>query len=137
MDEHQPVDQNEFVYRRIPRAFFQPTPPVLFLIAAFRPTANDTTGLSVFRAGFLRPEDTRANVDPARRNDYYVVSLAVAELQALGLTVVPEPDPQGPPGHVVIPELNWTAYKADKGRLKVVLAELARLASTAIVHQPS
>ena len=129
MDEHQPVDQNEFLYRRIPHAFFRPTLPVLFLIAAFRPTTNDTTGLSVFRAAFLRPEDTLANVPPARRNDYYVASLAVSDLRALGLTVVPEPDPQGPPGHAVIPELSWAAYQADKNRLKVVLVELARLAS--------
>ncbi len=137
MDEQQPVDQSEVVYRRIPRVFFQAALPVLFRIAAFRPTANDTTGLSVFRAGFLRPEDTLANVAPATRNDYYVVSLAVADLRALGLTVVPEADPQGPPGHAVIPELSWPAYQADKNRLKVVLVELARLASAAIVHQPS
>ena len=104
---------------------------------AFRPNQNDTTGLSVFRASFLRPEDTLANVEPAKRNDYYVVRLAVADLRALGLTVVAEPDPQGPPGHGVIPELSCVAYQADKARWKPVLFELAKLASAAIVHQPS
>ena len=65
------------------------------MIAAFRPTTNDATGLSVFRAGFLRPEDTLANVDPAKRNDYYVARLAVANLLSLGLTAVADPDQYG------------------------------------------
>src|SRR5207253_2368721 len=112
------VADDEFVYRRIPRSFYRVdlSPPVQPL--AFRPNPNDTTGLSVFRAALLRPEDTLANVDAARRNDFYVARLAVADLRALGLTVVPEPDPHGPPGHAIIPELSWQAYQADKGRVK-------------------
>ncbi|HTU89621.1 MAG TPA: hypothetical protein VMF69_05950 [Gemmataceae bacterium] len=137
MDEQEPVQDDEFVYRRIPRIFFDSAiaPPIRR--EAFRPTHNDTTGLSVFRAAFLRPEDALAHVDPAKRSDYYVVRLAVADLRALGLTLVANPDPNGPPGHALIPELSWPAYQADKARWKPILFELAKLASAAIVHQPS
>ena len=136
-DQLTPIADDAFVYRRIPRSFYQGSlqPPVQTL--AFRPNPLDTTELSVFRAAFVRPEETLTTIDPAKRNDYYVVSLAVADLRALGLTVVPRPDPQGPPGHAEIPELSWAAYQADKNRLKVVQVELARLASAAIVPQPS
>lgn len=107
MDEHQPVD------------------------------ANDTTGLSVFRAAFVQPADILANIEAAKRNNYYVARIAVQDLHRLGLTVVPEPVPNGPLGHAIIPELTWQAYRADKQRLKQIQVELAKLASAAIVHQPS
>ena len=47
------------------------------------------------------------------------------------------PDPQGPAGHAVIPELSWPAYQADKQRLKQVQLELAKLASAGIVYNPA
>jgi hypothetical protein len=137
MDDREPVQDDEFVFRRVHRTFFDPGRAILVRREAFRPTHNDTTGLSVFRAGILRPEDTLANVDPVKRNDYFVVRLAVANLQALGLTVVADPDPNGPAGHALIPELSWPSYDADKARWKPVLLELAKLASARIVHQPS
>ena len=137
MDEREPVQDDEFVYRRIHRIFFDSGVAPAVRREAFRPTHNDTTGLSVFRDGFLRPEDTLANVDPAKRNDYYVARLAVAALRSLGLTVVADPDPNGPAGHALISELSWPAYDADRARWKPILFELAKLASAAIVHQPS
>src|SRR5579862_947909 len=137
MDDSQPVDPSEFLYRRIPRVYFQAGSPLQFRIIAFRPTANDTTGLSVFRAVFVQPVDILANLEADKQKEFYVVRLAVPDLHLLGLTVRPDPDPSGPAGHAVIPELSWQAYQADKQRLKVVFAELAKLASAAIVHQPS
>jgi hypothetical protein len=137
MHEHQPVDEGEFVYRRIHRTYYQAGLPIPIQLAAFRPNPSDTTGLSVFRAAFVQPEDTLARLDASKRNEYYIARIAVGDLQRLGLSVVPEPDPNGPRGHAVIPELSWQAYQADKQRLKRVLLELARLASTAIVHTPS
>jgi hypothetical protein len=35
----------------------------------------------------------------------------------------------------VIPELNWSAYQANKKTWKPILFELAKLSSTAIVHR--
>ncbi len=137
MDEQQPVEESEFVYRRIPRTYYQTGLPISIHPAAFRPNPNDTTGLSVFRAAFLQPADTLANIEAVKRNNYYVARIAVQDLLRLGLTVMPEPDPNGPLGHAIIPELSWQAYQADKPRLKPIQVELAKLASVAIVHQPS
>jgi hypothetical protein len=137
MDERDPVDDGEFVYRRIHRAFLNPTAPIPIQFPAFRPTPYDTTGLSVFRARFLvQPQDTLADAAPGKAKDYYVARLAVRDLRSLGLTVVPEPDPAGPLGHAVIAELSWSAYQAQKQRWKPILVELAKLASADIVHRP-
>ena len=137
MDEHDPVDEGEFVYRRIHRAFLDPTAPIPIQFPAFRPTANDATGLSFFRACLLgQPQDALANVPPEKARDYYVARLPVHDLRNLGLTVVPEPDSSGPLGHAVVPELRWADYQAQKQRWKPVLVELARLASADIVHRP-
>jgi len=137
MDERQPVEDSEFVYRRIHRSFFDPTVPIPIRMAAFRPNENDTTGLSVFRARFVQPPDTLANVDKAKTNDYYVVGLSVRDLRNLGLTVNPEPAAVGPRGHAVIPELRWQVYASQKDLCKPLLVELAKLASANIVHPPS
>jgi hypothetical protein len=135
MDQNDPVEDDEVVYRRIHRSFYDAaiSPPIRS--EAFRPNNNDNTGLSVFRAHFVQPFDTLINIEPGKRNDYFVARLAVAELKKLGLTIVPEPG--GPPGHAVIPELSWQAYHASKKSLKVVQFELAKMASTSIVLAPS
>jgi hypothetical protein len=111
--------------------------PIPIQAVAFRPNQNDITGLSVFRAAFVQAADTLANIEADKRDNYYVARIAVQDLQRLGLTVVPELDPDGPSGHAIIPELSWQAYQADKQRLKQVQVELAKLASADIVHQPS
>jgi hypothetical protein len=98
MDEHDPVDDGEFVFRRIHRTFFDPRVQIPIQFPAFRPNPNDTTGLSVFRARFVQPADTLASLDPAKAKDYYVARLAVRDLRNLGLTVVPEPAPRRPTG---------------------------------------
>jgi hypothetical protein len=138
MDEHDPVNDGEFVYRRVHRTFFNPIAQIAVQFAAFRPNQNDTTGLSVFRAGFSGgPEDVLANLPPEKAKDYYVARLAVRDLLDLGLTVKPEPVPGGPLGHAVIPQLNWPDYLAQKQRWKPISTELARLASASIVHRPA
>ena len=136
-DELVPVDADEFVYRRIHRSFYDPALSVPIQYAAFRPNQNDTAGLSVFRARFVTPDETLSNVPEAKRNDYVVVRIGVRDLIRLGLSVVPDPDPSGPAGHAIIPELRWDAYNADKRRLKEILSELATLAGREIVHRPT
>ena len=134
MDQQEPVDDIEFVYRRIHPSYYNPALPVAVLLEAFRPSKSDTTGLSVLRARFAQPQDTLANRDPAKVRGYRVAQLAVARLRLLGLSVRPEPVPGGPPGHAVIPELAWDAYEASKAQWKPVLLELAKLASGVIVY---
>jgi hypothetical protein len=137
MDEKDPVDDSEFVYRRIHPNYVDPALPIQVQRDAFRPTQNDTTGLSVFRAALAKPSEALANLDLAKAKDYHVVRLAVRDLQKLGLTVVPEPLLGGPLGHAVIPELSWAAYQAQKLHWKAVLVELAKLASADIVLRPA
>lgn len=136
-DEQQPVEESEFVYRRIHHKHYDRNLPVPIQALAFRPNENDTTGLSVFRARFVHPRGTLANVETSRRTDYYVARLAVRDLIKLGLTFVPEPDLAGPSGHAVIPELSWDAYQKNKQPMKLVQVQLASLASADIVHSPN
>ncbi|MBI3412067.1 MAG: hypothetical protein HY040_27365 [Planctomycetes bacterium] len=137
MDEHDPVDDGEFVYRRIHRSFFLASALIPIQFPAFRPNANDLTGISVFRAALAQPTDTLGNIQHDKIVEYYVSRLHVRELQKLGLSVVPEPLPTGPPGHAVIPELNWPSYRQHKQRWKPIIVELVRLASADVVHRPS
>ena len=134
MDEHDPVDDSEFVFRRIHRNFFNASMPIPIRVGAFRPNPNDTTGLSVVRAAFGPPAGMLALIDPIRASDYYIAQLSVADLRNLGLTVTPDPVSGGPVGHAVIPELGWPAYQSQKQSLKPVLVELTKLASANIVH---
>jgi len=137
MDELDPVDDAEFVYRRIHRTFFDKNAPIPVQFPAFRPNVNDSTGLSVFRALFVQPAQTVANIDPAKANEYLVARLLVQDLLRLGLTVAPEPAGDEAPGHAVIPQLSWDAYRADKQKWKPILVELAKLASKDLVHLPA
>ena len=137
MDENDPVDDGEFVYRRIHPTFYDPSQPIPVRLLAFRPSEQDAAGLSVLRAQFARPQDVLANRDPAKMAGYYVARLAVRQLRALGLSVIPDPIPGGPAGHAVIPELACDSYQNNKKQWKPVLTELAKLASADIVLGPT
>jgi hypothetical protein len=137
MDEHEPVDDDEFVYRRIHRTFFDASVAIPIQFPAFRPNPNDTAGLSVFRSSLGPPADTLAQIDPTKVKDYFVARLSVRNLRSLGLTIAPEPVLGGPLGHAIIPELSWVAYQAKKQLWKPILVELAKLASDDIVHRAS
>lgn len=121
------------MWRRIHQSFFRDGLLIPVLRGAFTPNQSDTTGLSVYRERFVTAEETLANIDPEKRPQYRVVRLPVEELRQLGLSVIPEPDPEGPPGHAVIPELSWSAYQADKPRLRDIQIELTELASKNLV----
>ena len=135
MDEHAPVDEGEFVYRRVPRVFYDSSLPIPIQAAAFGPTTNDTKGISLFRVNFAQPLDNLGNVDPAQAKDYYVARISLRNLAKLGLAVKPDPIAGGPPGHTLIPDLSAIAYQANKQSLKAITAELAKLASADIVHE--
>jgi hypothetical protein len=137
-DQSQPVEESEFILRRIHRQHYQEGADIPVLASGFRPTQQDTTGISVFRERFLaQTVDALASLAPEKQGNYFLARLAVEDLRKLDLTVVPDPDYAGPPGHAVIPELSWQAYQQEKARLKEVHLELAKLASSAIVHKPS
>jgi hypothetical protein len=136
MDELEPVDGNEFVYRRIHPRFHKPDLAVPVLFEAFRPNRNDTTGLSLFRALFAQPMDCLPR-DAAKSTGYLVARLLVSDLHDLGLSIHPQPDPSGPAGHAVIRELSIANYENDKVRWRPILLALAKLASKSIIFGPS
>jgi hypothetical protein len=122
----------EFVLRRVHKNHCSQSGPLRILPVAFRPTPDDTTGISIYRAGETSPEEiVAASRKPP--NEYCVVRLPVEALRAMGLTIVPEPDPDMPTGHAVIPELSLQEYTRTPQRLKEVQEKLARLASDNIV----
>jgi hypothetical protein len=129
MGEQEAVEDSEFVYRRIAPMYYDARLALPIQREAFRPSHNDSTGLSVLRANFAQPLDTLANLDPAKAQGYCVARLSVRDL--------PDPLPGGPPGHAIIPELSWAAYQAHKGTCKPILVELAKLASADVVHRTS
>jgi hypothetical protein len=126
MDEQEPIDEAEFVYRRIHPKFYKSSAPVPVLYEAFRPSQSDA-----------QPEDCLMAIDPAAVRGYAVARLFVRDLRRLGFTVQPDRITGGPPGHAIIAELSWNGYQADKKNWKPILFELAKLAGADIVHRPT
>ena len=77
MDELQPVEDGEFVYRRIHPKFYKAAAPVSILYEAFRPSRSDDAGLSVIRARFAQPEDDFRNAVTQRA---VVIDIGEAEV---------------------------------------------------------
>ncbi len=138
-DELGPVEEHEFVLRRVAVSVCRLDLAIPFSPAAFRPhETNDTDGLSVYREkAVTQAADVLFAVAEEKRGKFFVVRWVVRELVALGLTVVPSPEPDDIPGHCVIPELSWSNYQANKDRMKEVQAELACLAAQNIAMRPS
>jgi hypothetical protein len=118
------VASHECVLRRIHQNHCDPALPVAIFLAAFRPTHADTAGLSVFRENEISSEQVAAS--GRKPDEYFVARLHVEDLQALGLSVVRDDLPLGPPGHALIPEISAHAYQNDKEKCKALMIELAR-----------
>jgi len=101
---------------------------------AFGPTAQDVTGVSVYRAEFHadNPEAILSDVPEAKRGTYFVVRVPVNSLVALGLSVTDEA--AAIPGHAVIPELSRAAREASRPRANEVQAKLAAMSE--VVYSP-
>lgn len=101
---------------------------------AFGPTAQDATGISVYREETYRdnPQAILADVPEAKRGTYFVVRVAVESLAALGLSVADEDATL--PGHAVIPELSRPAREANRPWANEIQAKLA--AACEVVYSP-
>jgi hypothetical protein len=130
----EPIAEGEFVLRRVHRNHCSVGLPRTVHFAAFRPSREDISGLSVFREKYVSAAEVAAS--GRRPGEYFVTRLPVKALHDLGLTIVPDVDAAAPRGHALIPELTHSAYERDKQRLKDVLLSLALLAGRAVVHQP-
>ncbi len=82
------IADHEIFYRRIPAAsgFYDPLVDPRPSPLAFRPTKNDTTGLSLSRAKYTALETAGSGRDGKQ---YYVAVLRAGELRRLGMDVVP------------------------------------------------
>jgi hypothetical protein len=129
-----PIGADEWVLRRVHKSRCQDGDPPVVLRGGFCPSPEDTTGLSVYREVETSAEAVRAA--GRKPDEYYVVRVRVKDLQALGFSLQEEEDPDGPPGHLIIPELSLAAYEANKKALKPRQAELARRASENLVVRP-
>ena len=123
-----PLGPEEFVFRRAHKSHLNVVGPNAFNRGLVTPNPNDTDGLSVFReTSGVSPEIIR---EAARKPDEcYVVRIPVRLLNKFGLTVVPSDDPDGPDGHCIIPELNYSSYKdrANYSHWRKVQSDLIQL----------
>jgi len=135
-DENEPVAPDEILVRLVwtfnyKAGAAQPVKP-----EAFEPKNHETDGVSVFRLACLSsPEQALEAMAPDKRDRYAIVLLSVADVTALGLTVMPAKI-DTVPGHAVLPELNITAHKTDKAKWRDIEKQLALLANARIVRAP-
>jgi hypothetical protein len=129
------------VLRRIHKNDVNIALPYPILPRAFRPSGSDTDGLSVYlddASGGPAPAELAAS-GRGGRDSYVVVAIRVADLRAIGLTVVAKDIPDGLPGHAIIPELNWNDYQSGKQSRqfqKTLQMKLAELARHGVVYPP-
>ncbi|MGL4550546.1 MAG: hypothetical protein ACRC33_05115 [Gemmataceae bacterium] len=136
--ESDPITDDEWLLRLVwDDRFVARQPPIS--LNAFEPRDGkhpDKDGLSLFREACVNdPTDILAVVAADKRDRYGIVKVPVSLLAGLRLTARSSPIPEVP-GHVVLPELNITAYKADAGSFLPIKAGLAQAASENIVRRP-
>jgi hypothetical protein len=120
---NEPIDDDEFLYRRIPTSmtWYSPDTGVL-LPEAFAPSKDrDLTGLSVARSKYKTVEEA-AKGRPGK--SYYVAILKAKDLKDRGIEALPRPQPNDP-GHAELPDLNAQNRKSNQTlELERVLVEL-------------
>jgi hypothetical protein len=108
----EPIDDDELLYRRVPVLLnlYDPSATVPLLPDAFRPNANDRTGLSIHRAKYKSIQEAGQG-RPGKQ--YYVAVLRAGDLRARGIQLAPRPL-VGDPGHAEIVGLTYQDRKLDQ-----------------------
>jgi hypothetical protein len=134
-DEREPLTDEEYVHRRVLMVDVDENLEMPVAVTGFSPTKDDAGGISVYRAGFVTPEE----LDQAgrRSGEYYVVRLRVGEIRDREMDVIA--DPMEPlRGHALIPEIRYGLKGNAKMRLRELRLRLAQLANHhAIVLRPT
>ena len=129
------VEGSEWILRRVPREgdplYYDPTQDKPLQRVAFRPNRQDTDGLSLFRESFI---SSRQLAMTGGKPPYHIVRLKACRVCEIGLTVVAAPDPDQPPGHVIIPEL---CFRKSESRLQKEQANKFQLALRDVVDLKS
>jgi len=108
-DGTEPIEDDEYLYRRVSLPYFDRTQGGEPSPWAFRPRKYDITGISLFRAKYTTPEEIARN---ARGKQYYIAVLRAGDIRSHGLDVVPIPQGHAP-GHVEIPSLTHANRRTD------------------------
>jgi len=134
-DQQDPASPDEYILRRIPKdgGRYKPSQNEPVQRVAFEPSKWDVDGISVFRELFLSAADLASA--GTNKNGYCVARLRVSDLLALGLTVVPDPRNDQPPGHAILPELSFSEHNRDRQKCKDIQHHLAKLAGRNIVFE--
>ena len=134
-DQREPVAADEIILRRILKDNYNAGLEMKVSVLAFRPTKIDTDGMSFYRERFISPVELVRRTARRPVEDYYVSRLKAADLESMGFTFKLTPDPNGIPGHFVIPQLNLGRYEDKKTRdhFKEIQLVLAKLASKDVV----
>ena len=109
-DGTEPIADDELLYRRIPvsQGYYDPANDPRPSPLAFKPTRNDTTGLSAHRAKYATIEQA-ARGRPGK--SYYVAVLRAGDMRAVGIDVLPR-SLEDDPGHAEIPGLTFENRKS-------------------------
>lgn len=132
MNGEVPIEQNEFVLRRIHRNNVTRGTGVAVKRCEFEPKPQDIDGVSLFRERYTSVETLLAAARSP--NDCYVARFCVRDLAAFGFHLQISPGPL--PGHVGIVELTYEAFQQDRHASKDLQVTLAERASERICHQP-
>jgi len=111
-DGTEPVADDELLFRRVPvsQGWYDPQIAPHPSPEAFKPTRNDVTGLSVYRAKYKSVAEAARGREGRR---YYVAVLRAGDLRARGIDVVPRPR-DGDPGHAELPGLTYENRYTDE-----------------------
>jgi hypothetical protein len=120
-DPSDPIGEQEYLYRRVPAKIGwvqgQQVDP-----HAYRPTREDTTGLSLERESLASPEDAARG---RSSSGYYIAKIKCKDIRDLGLVIAPKPTEERP-GHVELPGLTYENRRSDRAEeWQVQLADLA------------
>lgn len=131
--ETDPITDDEWLLRRVRVERFRTDKTPMISPNAFEPRLRgrdvDTDGISLYRQACLAsPEDILAPVPEDKRHEFGIVRVPVSLIKSLGLSVEIRQDHRVP-GHVVIPELNASAYEAHKAKFTPIKLRLAEVAS--------
>ena len=126
--ESDAIRPSEWLLRRIPHDYFDAELASPIQRAAFRPTDRDVDGISLFREMHLSPKDLSSTGTKA---PYVVGRIRASEIERIGLTLLPTPDPTQPPGHVSVPQLNTKSMKINKSESKEYQFALANVCTVA------
>ena len=115
------IEDDELLYRRIPKPWFDSSISPFPSSQTFRPNEKDISGLSLTRAKYISPEKF---AELGRGKQYYIAILCAGDLRLHGIEVESKPLLPDQPGHSELPGLTWENHKnVEQEKWKKLMAE--------------